>query len=194
VSTSARHDKKGKRSGRRKFIYINLSLYFFSFFTAPPHTVPVRPSVRVCVRVRGREKKDKNPPASITCQAARYEPVRDPRRPAAGSGHYRRMIVAERNHPPSDGHIPWRLMMKHRNEQDATIVRHQPDAGAGAAIAPELLRSAEAARMLSIGTRTLWRWSRSGKMPRPIKIADGTVRFRTAELREWIEAGCPRVD
>jgi excisionase family DNA binding protein len=64
---------------------------------------------------------------------------------------------------------------------------------ANAPVPPELLKSAEVAQMLSIGTRTLWRWSRSGKMPRPIRIADGTVRFRRAEIQDWIAAGCPRI-
>jgi excisionase family DNA binding protein len=64
---------------------------------------------------------------------------------------------------------------------------------ANAPVPPELLKSTEVAQMLSIGTRTLWRWSRSGKMPRPIRIADGTVRFRRTEILEWIAAGCPHV-
>jgi predicted DNA-binding transcriptional regulator AlpA len=45
--------------------------------------------------------------------------------------------------------------------------------------------------MLSIGTRTLWRWSRSGKMPAPVIIADGTVRFRAADILAWVSDGCP---
>jgi prophage regulatory protein len=79
------------------------------------------------------------------------------------------------------------------HQTDCMEVDDRSEARAPAAVVPELLRSVEAARMLSIGTRTLWRWSRSGKMPRPVKIADGTVRFRTAELKEWIAAGCPHV-
>jgi len=64
-------------------------------------------------------------------------------------------------------------------------------------IVPELLTTAAAAELLSIGERTLWRWSRSGIAPAPIKIGGGpraAVRFRRRELVEWLEAGCPRVD
>ena len=64
-------------------------------------------------------------------------------------------------------------------------------------ITPELLTTAEAARLVNAGERTLWRWSRCGIAPRPIKIGagkNGAVRFRRDEYLEWIRAGCPRVD
>jgi len=60
-----------------------------------------------------------------------------------------------------------------------------------------LLTTAEAAELLSIGERTLWRWSRSGICPRPISIGIGprpAVRYGRDELLDWIRAGCPRVD
>jgi len=58
----------------------------------------------------------------------------------------------------------------------------------------ELLTTAEAARLLNIGTRTLWRWSHSGRAPRPLTLSGRCVRFRRAELLAWLEAGCPRCD
>ena len=64
-------------------------------------------------------------------------------------------------------------------------------------IVPELLTTAEAARLCNVGERTLWRWSRCGIAPRPIKIGagkNGAVRFRRDEYLKWIHAGCPRVD
>ncbi len=64
-------------------------------------------------------------------------------------------------------------------------------------IAPELLTTAEAARMCGIGERTLWRWSRSGIAPAPLKIGIGpraAVRYRRDEYVAWIRDGCPRVD
>ncbi len=64
-------------------------------------------------------------------------------------------------------------------------------------IVPELLTTAEAARLVNVGERTLWRWSRSGIAPRPIKIGagkTGAVRYRRSEYLAWISAGCPRVD
>jgi predicted DNA-binding transcriptional regulator AlpA len=61
-------------------------------------------------------------------------------------------------------------------------------------ITPELLRPAEAARLIGCGVRSLWRWSRSGAAPAPVRIGGTTVRYRASELREWIARGCPRVD
>jgi len=60
-------------------------------------------------------------------------------------------------------------------------------------IEPELLTTAEAARLLGIGERTLWRHSRSGEAPAPVSIG-GAVRYRRSEILEWITAGCPRID
>jgi predicted DNA-binding transcriptional regulator AlpA len=64
-------------------------------------------------------------------------------------------------------------------------------------IAPELLTTKQAAELLNIGERTLWRWSRCGLSPPPNKIGIGprpAVRYRKSDLTEWIEAGCPRID
>ncbi len=62
-------------------------------------------------------------------------------------------------------------------------------------IAPELLTTAEAAKLCGMGERSLYRHSRSGAAPSPVKIGgSGTVRYRRAELLEWISAGCPKVN
>jgi excisionase family DNA binding protein len=61
----------------------------------------------------------------------------------------------------------------------------------------ELLTTADVAKLLSCGERTIWRWSRSGAMPAPLKLnpgRQGAVRFRRVDIMEWINAGCPRVD
>ena len=60
-------------------------------------------------------------------------------------------------------------------------------------IFPELLSTAEAARLCGMGERTLWRHSRSGLAPKPVKIG-GLVRYRRQELLEWIENGCQKAD
>jgi len=57
-------------------------------------------------------------------------------------------------------------------------------------IAAELLTAQQASSLISVGKRTWWRYVSSGKAPRPIRLA-GAVRWRRAELMEWIEAGCP---
>ena len=64
-------------------------------------------------------------------------------------------------------------------------------------ITPELLTTAEAARLANVGERTWWRWSRSGIAPPPLKIGrgkQGAVRFRRADIMAWIDGGCPRCD
>jgi predicted DNA-binding transcriptional regulator AlpA len=68
--------------------------------------------------------------------------------------------------------------------------------GTTGAIVPELLTTAEAAKLCGIGERTLWAWSRSGLAPAPIKIGYGlrpAVRYGRSEIMAWIAAGCPRV-
>ena len=64
-------------------------------------------------------------------------------------------------------------------------------------ILPELLTAREAAALCGIGERTLWRWSRCGIAPAPVKLGIGprsAVRYRRAELLDWIGRGCPRVE
>jgi excisionase family DNA binding protein len=60
-------------------------------------------------------------------------------------------------------------------------------------IVAELLTTAQAAKLLGIGERTLWRHSRSGAAPAPRKIG-GTVRYSRQELLDWIRDGNPRID
>jgi len=57
----------------------------------------------------------------------------------------------------------------------------------------ELLTTNEVARLLGCGARSVWRWSRSGRMPAPVRIGN-TVRYRRREIEDWIANGCPRVD
>jgi excisionase family DNA binding protein len=52
-----------------------------------------------------------------------------------------------------------------------------------------LLTTREVAELLGAGERSVWRWSRSGAMPAPVRI-NGAVRFRRSEVEEWIVGGC----
>lgn len=64
-------------------------------------------------------------------------------------------------------------------------------------IVPELLTTKQAAALCGLGERTVWRFSRCGVCPRPIKLGhgkNGAVRFRRDEFLAWIRAGCPRTD
>jgi predicted DNA-binding transcriptional regulator AlpA len=60
-------------------------------------------------------------------------------------------------------------------------------------IVPELLTVSEAAKLLNIGTRSLWRWSRCGIAPPPVRIGNA-VRYRRGEYLDWIASGCKRID
>jgi excisionase family DNA binding protein len=56
---------------------------------------------------------------------------------------------------------------------------------------PSVLVSARTfAKRLGVSVRTLWRLRSSGKLPQPVRLG-GTIRWRSAELDAWIEAGCP---
>ena len=48
-----------------------------------------------------------------------------------------------------------------------------------------LVPVSEAAQMLSIGESTLWRDSKAGKMPAPVKIG-GATRWRVADLLAFV--------
>jgi predicted DNA-binding transcriptional regulator AlpA len=54
-----------------------------------------------------------------------------------------------------------------------------------------LLDTKQVAKLLDIGERTLWRYWNSGRVLKPIKIGNA-VRWNAVELRQWVEAGCPR--
>ncbi|HNT87895.1 MAG TPA: helix-turn-helix domain-containing protein [Candidatus Hydrogenedentes bacterium] len=57
-------------------------------------------------------------------------------------------------------------------------------------IESELLSVGEAAVMLRLGKRTLYRLADVGAIPRPVKVGRAT-RWRRRELQEWVDAGCP---
>jgi excisionase family DNA binding protein len=55
----------------------------------------------------------------------------------------------------------------------------------------ELLTIAEVSTMLNLGKRTVCRWAAEGKMPQPVRLARRAVRWRRADLLDWIDRGCP---
>ena len=64
---------------------------------------------------------------------------------------------------------------------------------------PPLITTEQTAMLSNLGVRTVWRWSRSGLMPAPVKIGGterrpAAVRFLRDEILAWISAGCPRCD
>ena len=57
---------------------------------------------------------------------------------------------------------------------------------------PTLISVCDVAEMLQVSPRTVFRLADAGKIPRPLKIGK-SVRWKRAELEQWIEAGCPVV-
>ena len=56
--------------------------------------------------------------------------------------------------------------------------------------APMLISAEELATLMQVSERTLWRLLSAGKVPQPVRIGRNT-RWRLAEIRDWIEKGCP---
>jgi predicted DNA-binding transcriptional regulator AlpA len=55
---------------------------------------------------------------------------------------------------------------------------------------PELLTVEELAQILKVSVRTIWRRRKGADIPAPVKIA-GAVRWRSGDIRRWIDQGCP---
>jgi predicted DNA-binding transcriptional regulator AlpA len=75
-------------------------------------------------------------------------------------------------------------------------MRDHPAAGRpaslAAAVEPALLLSAkQAAALCGISPATWARWNAAGRIPAPIRLSPGCVRWRRAELVAWCDAGCP---
>lgn len=49
------------------------------------------------------------------------------------------------------------------------------------------------AGLLHCSTRSIYRLSDAGKLPKPIKVGS-LNRWKPGEIESWIAAGCPRVD
>jgi len=53
----------------------------------------------------------------------------------------------------------------------------------------QLLNARQVAKILAVSTRTLWRLKSSGKLPEAVRVG-GSVRWRSDELQQWIDASC----
>jgi excisionase family DNA binding protein len=54
----------------------------------------------------------------------------------------------------------------------------------------ELLPIGQVAAMVALSRRTISRLADAGKLPPPLRIG-GSLRWRLADVRQWIAAGCP---
>jgi predicted DNA-binding transcriptional regulator AlpA len=57
---------------------------------------------------------------------------------------------------------------------------------------PLLIAARPLADSLAVSLATLRRMDSSGRLPRPIRLSNGAVRWRADEIRAWVEADCPR--
>ncbi|MFO0804351.1 MAG: hypothetical protein U0791_14660 [Gemmataceae bacterium] len=59
------------------------------------------------------------------------------------------------------------------------------------AAGPILVSARRAAALLGIGLRTLRTMDAAGRLPAPVRLSPGCVRWRLADLDAWAAAGCP---
>lgn len=50
---------------------------------------------------------------------------------------------------------------------------------------PTYLRDTDLAERFQVSRSTIWRWTRRGQFPAPVKISDGFVRWRQADVDSW---------
>lgn len=41
--------------------------------------------------------------------------------------------------------------------------------------------------VLPVSRATLWRWSKDGKFPRPVKLGPGVTAWKVGDVRLWLE-------
>ena len=59
--------------------------------------------------------------------------------------------------------------------------------------APMMMTAEEIAECLQVSTRTVWRLKAKGDLPKSVKVGRA-VRWRRADILQWIEQGCPATD
>ena len=52
----------------------------------------------------------------------------------------------------------------------------------------ELITVKEVAARLSVTARTVWRWVAQGKLPRPLRLSAGCVRWWSGDVERFLEA------
>lgn len=62
-----------------------------------------------------------------------------------------------------------------------------------ATIIPELLTLDQAAKLVNVGARSLWRYAHNGVAPRAVHVGRA-YRFRRDELLTWIAGGCQPIN
>jgi predicted DNA-binding transcriptional regulator AlpA len=74
---------------------------------------------------------------------------------------------------------------------NAPPLQREPQAeGPRPGVEPLLVPAPEAGRLSGVSEATWYRLAAAKRVPAPIRLG-GRVLWRVAELREWVEAGCP---
>ncbi len=47
------------------------------------------------------------------------------------------------------------------------------------------LKDTEAAIRYGVSRPTIWRWTKNGKFPKPVKLGGGSTRWRCSDLEAW---------
>ncbi len=59
-------------------------------------------------------------------------------------------------------------------------------------IQPDMLLTVkDVAELLCVTSRTVWRWALLGRIPRPVKLARRTVRWRASAIQTYIDGISP---
>jgi prophage regulatory protein len=61
-----------------------------------------------------------------------------------------------------------------------------------APVEPALLNVRAVAEMICCAPRTIYRLADAGQLPQPVRVG-GLVRWRRADVNDWLAAGCPVV-
>ncbi len=51
-----------------------------------------------------------------------------------------------------------------------------------------LLTIKDVAREFKVSTQTIRRWSDSGKIPAPLRVFGGSIRWRALDIERWLES------
>ncbi|MCJ9428073.1 helix-turn-helix transcriptional regulator [Kordiimonas marina] len=50
----------------------------------------------------------------------------------------------------------------------------------------EYISAREVANLFGVSTSTVYRWERTGRLPRPLRFSGGVVRWHRKEIHNWL--------
>jgi predicted DNA-binding transcriptional regulator AlpA len=59
------------------------------------------------------------------------------------------------------------------------------------ALEPLLLSARDLAALLQMSLRSIRTLDRAGRLPSPLRLTRGCVRWKLSEIHDWIAGGCP---